>query len=366
MQQSTASSVSWRDRGLLENRLKGLLLGQAVGDAIGLPREGMSRRRAARVFGPPPLRHRLILGKGMCSDDTEHACITAVALLKAQGNHRRFARALAWQMRGWFLSLPAGVGMATARSCIKLCLGLPPSHSGVWSAGNGPAMRATVIGAVCSERPDLLREAVRASTRMTHTDPRAEEGALAIAMAAAHSIRHGQEIDADSLMHELLAQVRGEELHQNLSIVRKLLADGASAEFLTETLGLAGGITGYINHTVPVALFCWLSALGDFRRAVESVICLGGDADTTGAIVGGIAGAGVGESGIPDEWLSDLWEWPRTRGYMRRLAHRLAAQIGGDENTPVPRWGWPGVIVRNIAFLCIVLFHGLRRACPPY
>jgi ADP-ribosyl-[dinitrogen reductase] hydrolase len=349
-----------------EDRLKGLLLGQAVGDAIGLPREGMSRRRAARIFGPPPLRHRLVLGRGMCSDDTEHACMTAVALLRARGNHHRFASSLAWQMRGWFLSLPAGVGMATVRSCIKLCLGFPPSRSGVCSAGNGPAMRATVIGAVYSERPDLLREAVLASTRMTHTDARAEEGSLAVAMAAAHSIRCGREIDADLFMNDLLAQVRGEELYRNLNVVRKLLADGASAEYLAETLGLPNGITGYINHTVPVALFCWLSADGDLRRAVESVVCLGGDADTTGAIVGGIAGAGVGESGIPDEWLDDLWEWPRTLGYMRRLAHRLATQVVEDENAPVPRWCWPGVIVRNIVFLCIVLFHGLRRVFPPY
>jgi ADP-ribosyl-[dinitrogen reductase] hydrolase len=366
MQQLTASTMPWVSRDVLEDRVKGLLLGQAVGDAIGLPREGLSRDRAGRMFGGPPLRHRLAFGGGMCSDDTEHACMTAVALLKAGGDHRRFAGALAWQMRGWFLSLPAGLGMATARSCIRLCLGFPPGRSGVWSAGNGPAMRATVIGAVCAGQPDLLREAVRASTRITHTDPRAEEGALAVAHAAAHSICGGPRIDADAFMHELLAQVRGEELLRNLEVVRKLLAEGASADRLAEALKLQRGVSGYINHTVPAVVFCWLSAAGDFRRAVESVVMLGGDADTTGAIVGGIAGAGVGESGIPADWLGGLCEWPRTPGYLRRLGRALAGLVDGQGNASPPRWFWPGVVPRNVAFLGLILAHGLRRAFPPY
>ncbi len=59
------------------DRIAGVLLGTAVGDAIELPREGLSRRRAERLFGPPPLTHRFIFGRGMGSDDTEHACMTA-------------------------------------------------------------------------------------------------------------------------------------------------------------------------------------------------------------------------------------------------------------------------------------------------
>jgi ADP-ribosylglycohydrolase len=63
--------------------LTGVLLGTAVGDALGLPREGLSPRRARRLFGGPPLRHRLVFGRGMVSDDTEHACVTAQALLRS-------------------------------------------------------------------------------------------------------------------------------------------------------------------------------------------------------------------------------------------------------------------------------------------
>jgi len=354
------------DRAVLADRLAGLLLGQAVGDAIGLPREAMNPRRAARVFGQPPLRHRLLLGRGMCSDDTEHACMTAAAFLRGRGDPTRFAKALGWQLRGWFLSLPAGLGMATARSCAKLCLGIPPSHSGVWSAGNGPAMRAPIIGAALAGNLELLRQFVRSSTRLTHTDPRAEEGALAVALGSAYAMRHGNRIDAQAFLDHLLAQVSGDQLRQHLELVRKLLAEQGTPERLAEALGLSQGVTGYINHTVPVVLFCWLRHLGDFRRTVEAVVMLGGDADTTGAIAGGLAGATVGESGIPEDWLRGICEWPRTLGYVRRLARCVAEQAAGAEKGRVPRWFWPGVVPRNILFLLVVLGHGVRRLFPPY
>jgi ADP-ribosylglycohydrolase len=119
-------------------RLVGLLLGTAVGDALGLPREGMSARRAARMFGGAPLRHRFFLGRGMVSDDTEHACMTAQALLASGGDAAGFARSLAWRLRGWILSAPAGIGFGTLRAILKLWIGFSPSASGVRSAGNGP------------------------------------------------------------------------------------------------------------------------------------------------------------------------------------------------------------------------------------
>src|SRR5450432_1683574 len=126
--------------------LTGVILGTAIGDALGLPREGLSRRRARKLFGDPPLRHAFIGGRGMTSNDTEHACMTAQALLASHGDPRSFARSLSWRLRGWILALPAGVGLATARAAIKLWLGFGPDRSGVWSAGNGPAMRAAIIG----------------------------------------------------------------------------------------------------------------------------------------------------------------------------------------------------------------------------
>ena len=171
-----------------QERILGLLLGGAVGDAIGLPAEGMSAERIARRW-PGELKHRFVFGRGMMSDDTEHAAMTAQALILAAGDVEMFRRCLAWKLRWWFLGLPAGVGLATARACVRLWLGLSPERSGVYSAGNGPAMRSAIIGAAFAHDETRRRGFVRASTRLTHTDPRAETAALAVAEAAAGIVR---------------------------------------------------------------------------------------------------------------------------------------------------------------------------------
>ncbi len=62
-----------------EGSIIGCLMGAAIGDALGLPYEGLSRQRAARLLGPPD-RYRLIGNRGMVSDDTEHLCLVAQAL----------------------------------------------------------------------------------------------------------------------------------------------------------------------------------------------------------------------------------------------------------------------------------------------
>src|ERR1019366_3437179 len=102
----------------------------------------MSRNRGRRILGSLPLRNRFFFERGMISDDTEHACMVGQALLRAPNDADAFARSLAWRLRFWLLGLPAGVGFATLRAVGKLWLGFSPANSGVFSAGNGPAMRA--------------------------------------------------------------------------------------------------------------------------------------------------------------------------------------------------------------------------------
>ena len=303
----------------------GALLGTAVGDALGLPREGLSPRRALGLFGGAPLRHRFALGWGVVSDDTEHACMLAQALLSAPEHPEAFARSLGWRLRGWLLGLPAGVGWATLRATVKLWLGFPPERSGVVSAGNGPAMRAPLLGVCLAERPERLEAFVRASTRLTHRDARAEQGALAVALAAAHGAMRGPAgVRPEAVMHEWETRLDEPGLREALDHVRACWSRGASMPELVKELGLERGVTGYVLHTVPVVLYAWLRHPADFERAVEEVILLGGDTDTTGAIVGALVGATVGEAGVPARWVEGIAEWPRSTGWMRRLADRLA------------------------------------------
>ena len=133
-----------------------------------------------------------------------------------------------------------------------------------------------------------------------------------------------------------------------------------------DSLGLDRGVTGYTYHTVPVAIHAWLSNPKDFRKAVTSIIECGGDADTTAAIVGGIVGAGVGRDGIPNEWLDGIWEWPRSVAWMQRLGEALADSLDGDHSVKSPTVNPIAVLLRNLLFLFLVLFHGFRRLAPPY
>jgi ADP-ribosyl-[dinitrogen reductase] hydrolase len=336
--------------------IEGCLLGGAVGDALGLPREGLSPQRAEALFGGPPMRHRLVLGRGMISDDTEHALLAAQAVLGSGGDPKRFARSLAWGLRGWLLGVPAGAGMATARACVRLWFGVPPSRSGVRSAGNGPAMRAAIIGATYADDLTAALDLVDASSRMTHADPRATEGARLVMLASATATLGTSDFFQRS--RDLLGDAS--DWKSILDTIETRLSDGWSSQDYAQSISGKKGPSGFVLESVSVALFCWLRHRGDFRATVESAIALGGDADTISAIAGGIAGAEATVAGIPEDWVSGLAEWPRTTAFMSRVAKRLAE---GDHR-PVP-WFWPGVLPRNAVFLLIVLAHAAYRGVNP-
>ena len=341
--------------------ITGCLLGTAVGDALGLAGEGLSRRQLARVF-PDTSKMHFLGHRGMVSDDTEHACFVAQALIKSAGDPAVFTAELARRLRLWLLGGPAGIGLATLRAATKLCAGVPPERSGVWSAGNGPAMRSALLGVCYGSDPERLQALVKASSRLTHTDPRAEAGALAVAVAASLS---SQDRPDDYLL--AVERLLGDS--ELLTLLRKAAQSVQNAES-TETfaagIGADKGVSGYVNQTVPVAIHAWLSFPSDYRSAVQAVIRCGGDTDTTAAITGAIVGAGVGKEGIPTEWLAALWEWPRSVAWMERLAKQLAEVQ--ETQTPQKPLSLPLVplLGRNFLFTVVVLTHGFRRLLPPY
>ena len=288
--------------------------------------------------------------------------MTAAALLRHPADAQAFARCLAWKLRWWLLGAPAGVGLATLRAIFRLWLGIPPSRSGVRSAGNGPAMRAAVIGAFFHDDENRLRAFIRASTLLTHTDPRAERGAVLVALAAAHALRCGS---ADGFIEVALRESAGDpELHEHLATAAEHLRLGKCPRDFADAIGLSRGVSGYIHHTVPVALYCWLRTPQSFSEAVGRCIALGGDSDSTGAIVGALCGATAGASRISQSWLDGLVEFPRSISWMRRLAMSLARK--GEPPPPDRRMFVPTLLARNIVFAAIVLAHGLRRLLPPY
>jgi ADP-ribosyl-[dinitrogen reductase] hydrolase len=343
--------------------LQGLLLGVAVGDALGLPAEGMSPARIRRRWHGQ-WRYRFLLGRGMVSDDTEHTFFVAQALLSHPDNVSAFQQCLAWKLRLWLLGVPAGIGLATLKATLKLWMGFSPARSGVFSAGNGPAMRSAIIGAYFADDPVTRRQFVSASTRITHTDPRAEVAALAVAEAAAWAL------DPRPSAEDWLSQlsILGQD-PEWVAICQKLAASLRLRQSVVEfaaALGLGRGVTGYAYHSVPVALYAFLSQPDDFRAVLESALNCGGDTDTVGAIAGSLCGLMVSEAGIPQEWLNGICDWPRSRSLLIRIGARLAEQKAIRQPLGAVRYCWPGLIPRNAIFLVTVLVHGLRRLLPPY
>ena len=335
----------------------GCILGTALGDAVGLPCEGLSRVRQNKWFGDRT--PTLLFGRRMISDDMEHTILVAQALIASRGDAEKFEYALAKGLRRWFLLLPAGAGLATIKACLKLCVGVSPARSGVASAGNGSAMRAAILGVYCDDI-DTLREFVTISSRITHTDERAVEGALAVALAAFLS-KSKPHISPNEYSMFASQYLRNSEMIVLIQqVAQSVNAGETTLSYATQLCG-ERGVSGYILQSVPVALHAWLSHQNDFRAAIMATVRCGGDTDSVAAIAGGIMGAQNGAECLPQDWLDSLAEWPRNVAWMKRLAHPVA-----DDNIAAPRDFAPFLLMRNLFFLVVILVHGLRRVFPPY
>lgn len=335
-------------------RYCGIILGTAVGDSLGLPFEGLSRNRVKKPLQRNPLHQRFFFNKGMVSDDTEHTVMVVQSLLEHPEDVSAFQRAFAWRLRLWFLLLPAGVGLATMRSCVKLWLGFSPRRSGVFSAGNGPAMRSAIIGAFFAKDASRRREFVTAATELSHTDPKALYAALAVAETIASIINNN--LPSCTPFQHLLAISSASDWQNCVHEMNNAAREKLSVQEFAEQLGCTRGVSGYALHSVPVALYAWWRHRGDFQTTLVATIECGGDTDTVAAIAGALAGCDTGEPGIPAAWIDELWEWPRSVKWMRQLADTLATPSQSS-----PRYCWLGLFPRNLAFLLIVLGHALLR-----
>lgn len=324
------------------DRIRGVLFGTAIGDALGLPFEGMSEKAIAR-YGELD-RFRMLGDVGIVSDDTEQTALVAQCLARHPRDRTRFVRAFRRALLGWFFRLPWGIGWATLRACIRIGLGI--RRSGVASAGNGAAMRAAIVGAFFADAEER-RAWSDALAEVTHTDARATEAACYVAEVAALSMTTEER---NAIARESLAVVHNEQLKAALEHAIDL-ANGSS-EAAPEI-----GNTGFVIHSVPLATFAFVRFGSDPMRAISATVRAGGDTDTNAAIVGAWMGALHGATGLPKHLIERLQPGPFGRGHLERLADALEH---ASESPRAEGYFWPLALVRNVALYPLVLVHAFK------
>jgi ADP-ribosylglycohydrolase len=334
-----------------------VLLGTALGDALGLPAEGLSARAVARRFGRVD-RFRLLGRTGFVSDDTEQAALVAQSLARYPDDLDGCVRAFRRSLLGWFARLPWGVGRATVRACTRIALGLSPS--GVMSAGNGAAMRAAIVGAFFSDRPRERESFGRALAEVTHRDPRAVEGALYVAELAAAGARGPRGSSPAACQEEARRIVADAELGAAIDRAVRLAEAGAG----TLEAAAACGTSGFVVHTLAFATFGLIRFGHDPLMALTEADSAGGDTDSIGAILGGWLGALHGEAGLPGDLIRRIYDGPFGPSHLRALAACLA-RIDAGGTCRVPVYSTTAALLRNLALYPVVLTHGIRRWIPP-
>ena len=343
----------------LISSFRGVLLGIAVGDSLGLPAEQLSKKQLTQFYRNR-WKHRFFLRKGMISDDTELAFFTAQCLIQYPDSPQEFLNRLAWCLRGWLAGFPAGIGFATLRSILKLWVGISPQKSGVYSAGNGPATRAAVIGAFFADDVQQMDTYLELSTRITHSDPKALTGSKAIAYLTAWSLKNaaGQILETAEIFDVLKKiDLEDTEWQHCLMEMEQSINTRDSVEQFADKIGLENGVTGYMYHTIPVVIYAWFIHYGDFRKALSEVLNCGGDTDSTGALIGALMGAVVGEEGIPPEWINGIRDYPRGVPQIKNCADVLFTVFEEKKANKPVRYPVLLVFVRNIIFFAIIIGH---------
>jgi ADP-ribosyl-[dinitrogen reductase] hydrolase len=257
----------------------------AVGDALGATLEFLTPREIRERYGV----HRDIVGggwlrlrKGRVTDDTEMSLALGRSILAAA---RVDARAVAEAFSAWMRSKPVDMGNTVRRGIARYRrtgeTEVPPSE---YDAGNGACMRCLPVALAYLGASDAeLAEANRLQSHVTHHSGLADGGTLTVVRMVQSALLHGDRASLEALADGL---ARAEPRYRFRG--RPLEGPG-----------------GYIVETL-IAVFQSLFATDGFESALLEVVNRGGDSDTTGAILGMVAGGLYGAGAIPRRWVTAL------------------------------------------------------------
>jgi ADP-ribosyl-[dinitrogen reductase] hydrolase len=281
----------------------GAYLGLAVGDALGATVEFMTPNEIRARYGT----HDRIRGggwlglrPGQVTDDTTMALALGESILAAGGVD---AAAAAQAFSDWMAAKPVDIGNTVRRGIVHYRYsGEPEAPANEHDAGNGACMRLLPAALATFGRPaEVVRAAVRAQSHVTHNNPQSDAACEAVT-AMVHGALAGR--DKAWLLRGPVAELL--QAHPTFAFRGRRRDDP----------------TGYVVETLQAVLQA-LFDTDDFRGCLIDVVNRGGDADTTGAIAGMIAGALYGPDAIPADWLAALA--PEVEAACRTQASALMA-----------------------------------------
>lgn len=276
-----------------------VLIGGAIGDALGVPFETMFTNNPLLLSWD----NKSFLGSqhhglkpAQYSDDTQMSIMVAESLIDNQGFD---PKDLSERYVNWITSNTArGYGKTTLMAVNNLINGKSWTESGIaGSVGNGTAMRAAPFGIFFRRDLKLLKDVVKTDSAITHASEEAEAGALAIALTVAYAVNN----DITELLDKLTPQLPESKVRKSLYGLSALLTDAINPQQALSAIGTKADV----RQTVPAALYCFLK-FNNYSEAVISAIRAGGDTDTTAAIVGALFGAHTGFDGIQSNWISQI------------------------------------------------------------
>jgi len=301
----------------MKSRARGALYGLAIGDALGMPTQLLSRREIVARWGeqlhgfePAPPGHPIAAGlpAGSVTDDTEQAVLLGRLLVSGHGaiDPRELAQALV----SWERDMAARgsldlLGPSTKRAVAAVLAGVPPGETGVAGDTNGAAMRITPVGiAVPPDLPALIDHVVAASY-VTHNTGLALAGAAAVAAAVSAGLDGAGigeatafAVDAAGIAAGRGLWVAGADVGARIGWATGLVSgrDRAEAAELIYTLV---GTSLATQESVPAAFAVLAAVPDDPWQACLMAASLGGDCDTIAAMAGAVAGACHGLQAFP-------------------------------------------------------------------
>ena len=274
---------------------KGILLGLAVGDAVGTTVEFEDRGSFPPVtdmVGGGPFD----LEKGQWTDDTSMALCLAASLIEqsAFDPKDQIDRYLRWRDDGYMSSNGRCFDIGeTVKDALNryISTGNPLAGStALRSAGNGSIMRLAPVVIAFHRNTEKLIENAGESSKTTHGCEECVESCRLFSVLLKKAMECNEK-EVVLLEHGYLS---------NSSKVRAI----GKAEYLNKSYNEITG-SGYVIESLETALWCFNNS-NSFKESILLAANVGNDADTTAAICGQIAGAYYGVQGIPDDWLNSL------------------------------------------------------------